>query len=107
MEPWRAWVVEQKHQLRDFDADGVGSSNNVGELVERKYEHGTVTDIDSETLPPGLNEEVIRGISARKNEPVIQIRSSGRAAAKIDFQACRASAATRISIPHRPETDDV
>ncbi|MDP6478718.1 MAG: Fe-S cluster assembly protein SufB [Phycisphaerales bacterium] len=33
------------------------------------YKWGFVTDIDADTLPPGLNEEVIRVISARKQEP--------------------------------------
>ena len=33
------------------------------------YKWGFVTDIESETLPPGLDEDVIRGISARKREP--------------------------------------
>ena len=38
-------------------------------LVERPYEHGFVTDIDADTLPPGLDENVIRQISRKKNEP--------------------------------------
>ncbi len=38
-------------------------------IVERKYEHGFVTDIDADTVPPGLDEDVIRLISAKKNEP--------------------------------------
>ncbi|MGD9841813.1 MAG: Fe-S cluster assembly protein SufB [Steroidobacteraceae bacterium] len=38
-------------------------------LVTQKYRHGFVTDIESDTLPPGLNEEVIRSISRIKNEP--------------------------------------
>jgi Fe-S cluster assembly protein SufB len=35
----------------------------------QKYRHGFVTDIEADTVPPGLSEEVIRGISARKGEP--------------------------------------
>ena len=38
-------------------------------LVNRRYEHGFVTDIETETLPPGLDEDIVRAISARKNEP--------------------------------------
>ncbi|MEW6071858.1 MAG: Fe-S cluster assembly protein SufB [Planctomycetota bacterium] len=38
-------------------------------LVERPYEHGFVTEIDAETAPPGLDETVIRAISAKKEEP--------------------------------------
>jgi Fe-S cluster assembly protein SufB len=41
----------------------------VNEVVDRQYPHGFVTDIESETLPPGLNEDVIRFISAKKDEP--------------------------------------
>ncbi len=44
-------------------------TDNIESLVNRRYEHGFVTDIDSESLPPGLDEDVIRAISARKNEP--------------------------------------
>ena len=44
-------------------------SEQIDELIKQDYEAGFVTDIESETLPPGLNEEVIRFISARKDEP--------------------------------------
>ncbi|PIV81577.1 Fe-S cluster assembly protein SufB [bacterium CG17_big_fil_post_rev_8_21_14_2_50_64_8] len=39
------------------------------DLSRREYKWGFVTDIESETVPPGLNEDVIRLISARKSEP--------------------------------------
>lgn len=42
------------------------------ELTQRAqddYEHGFVTNIEQETLPPGLDEDVIRTISRKKNEP--------------------------------------
>ncbi len=42
---------------------------DVKELVERKYKHGFVTDIESETLPPGIDESVIHHISRMKGEP--------------------------------------
>ena len=35
-------------------------------LVQREYKEGFVTDIDADTLPPGLGEDVVRTISARK-----------------------------------------
>ncbi len=38
-------------------------------LVGRQYRHGFVTDIESDTLPPGLNEDVVRFISKKKREP--------------------------------------
>ncbi len=39
------------------------------EMAAEQYKWGFVTDIESDTLPPGINEEVIRFISAKKNEP--------------------------------------
>ncbi|PCJ81648.1 MAG: Fe-S cluster assembly protein SufB [Bacteroidetes bacterium] len=41
----------------------------IGEVTAKSYEFGFTTDIDSDTIPPGLNEGVIRTISAKKNEP--------------------------------------
>ena len=38
-------------------------------LVGRSYRHGFVTDIDSDTVPPGLDEQVVRLISRKKGEP--------------------------------------
>lgn len=42
---------------------------SVDHFVQQKYRHGFVTDIESETVPPGLDEDVVRWISARKEEP--------------------------------------
>ncbi len=39
------------------------------EVAQREYKYGFVTDIEADTIPPGLNEEVVRLISAKKNEP--------------------------------------
>jgi len=39
------------------------------EMANREYKYGWSTDIESETLPPGLNEDVVRWISAKKEEP--------------------------------------
>ena len=44
-------------------------NEQLDDLVNKRYEHGFVTDIETESLPPGLDEDVIRAISARKNEP--------------------------------------
>ncbi len=41
----------------------------LAELAKTGYEAGFVSNIESETVPPGLDESVIRYISARKNEP--------------------------------------
>ncbi len=45
------------------------STQAINDLVGQGYKHGFVTDIESDTLPPGLNEDVIRLISRKKNEP--------------------------------------
>jgi Fe-S cluster assembly protein SufB len=39
------------------------------ELESKEYAYGFYTDIESDTFPVGLNEEVVRAISKRKNEP--------------------------------------
>jgi Fe-S cluster assembly protein SufB len=44
-------------------------SASVKSLVNQPYKYGFVTDIESETIPRGLSEDVIRLISAKKNEP--------------------------------------
>ncbi len=44
-------------------------SESVETLVNREYKWGFVTDIEADTLPPGLNEDVVRAISAKKQEP--------------------------------------
>ena len=41
----------------------------VDALVRREYQHGFVTDLESDTVPPGLDEDVIRLISSKKGEP--------------------------------------
>jgi Fe-S cluster assembly protein SufB len=45
------------------------SAEQMDALVSRGYEHGFVTDIETDVIPPGLNEDVIRLISQRKREP--------------------------------------
>ncbi|WP_088890370.1 Fe-S cluster assembly protein SufB [Leptolyngbya ohadii] len=44
-------------------------SASVQSLVNQPYKYGFVTEIESDTIPPGLSEDVIRLISAKKNEP--------------------------------------
>jgi len=45
------------------------NTENVEDLVSKEYEHGFVTDIESDTVLPGLNEETIAFISKKKEEP--------------------------------------
>ena len=44
-------------------------SSSIEHLVNREYQYGFVTDIDTDTIPPGLSEDTIRLISAKKGEP--------------------------------------
>ena len=43
--------------------------NSIETLASQEYKWGFVTNIDADSVPPGLNEDTIRLISARKNEP--------------------------------------
>ncbi|MGF6735259.1 Fe-S cluster assembly protein SufB [Paraburkholderia youngii] len=45
------------------------SVSRIDELIRSEYRHGFVTDVKSDTLPRGVSEDVIRLISAKKNEP--------------------------------------
>src|SRR5512139_639297 len=44
-------------------------SPSLDDFTRSEYKAGFVTDIEQETLPPGLSEDVVRQISARKGEP--------------------------------------
>jgi Fe-S cluster assembly protein SufB len=48
-------------------------SSPVETLVNREYRYGFVTDIESDVAPKGLNEDVIRLISAKKKEPAFML----------------------------------
>jgi Fe-S cluster assembly protein SufB len=47
----------------------VTSTNTIEELANREYKYGFVTEIESDSIPKGLNEDIIRTISAKKGEP--------------------------------------
>ena len=44
-------------------------SSSIESLINKDYQAGFETDIEADTIPPGLSEETIRVISAKKNEP--------------------------------------
>jgi Fe-S cluster assembly protein SufB len=44
-------------------------SSTIEQIASQEYKYGFVTDIESDQAPPGLNEDIIRLISAKKNEP--------------------------------------
>ena len=45
------------------------ATRTIEELANREYQYGFVTDVEAETVPKGLNEEVVRLISEKKREP--------------------------------------
>jgi len=38
-------------------------------FVKKEYQYGFYTDVESDSAPPGLSEDIIRLISGKKNEP--------------------------------------
>ena len=44
-------------------------SKKAEELIAREYKYGFVTPLEADTIPPGLNEDVVRLISSKKKEP--------------------------------------
>ncbi len=88
----------------------------------QEYKYGFVTDIEQETVPPGLNEDVIRLISAKKGEPEwllewrlkayrhwLTMQEPKWANVKfgpIDYQAIRYYSAPKQATPKRAEDID-
>ncbi len=44
-------------------------TSTIEQLANQEYKYGFITDIESDVAPPGLNEDIVRLISAKKNEP--------------------------------------
>ena len=72
----------------------------IDHLIQQNYKHGFVTDIESDTIPCGLNEEVIRLISAKKNEPEFMLQWRLRA-----FRHWQTMTEPRWSHVHYPPID--
>lgn len=47
----------------------MSQNKTINQMIDKDYQHGFVTDIETDTIPCGLNEDVIRLISQKKNEP--------------------------------------
>lgn len=74
------------------------SENNIKNLVNQPYKYGFSTTIETETIPPGLNEEVIKLISAKKKEPSFMLDFRLRALKKWSQMECPDWA--QLSIPN-------
>ncbi|MBF7052076.1 Fe-S cluster assembly protein SufB [Halomonas sp. KAO] len=90
------------------------ATEEMEQLVRREYKEGFVTDIESETLPPGLDEDVIAFISNKKGEPewMLEWRLKAYRAwlkmtppswAHLDFPPIDYQAISYFSAPKRPE----
>jgi Fe-S cluster assembly protein SufB len=55
--------------MRDIVFNMTTATRTIEELANREYKFGFVTDVEQEIAPKGLNEDVIRMISAKKDEP--------------------------------------
>jgi Fe-S cluster assembly protein SufB len=56
-------------RVRDIVFDMTTATRTIEELANREYKFGFITDVEQEIAPKGLNEDVIRMISAKKDEP--------------------------------------
>ena len=45
------------------------SVSAISDLIGRDYKEGFVTEVETDTFPPGIDEDVIRALSTKKNEP--------------------------------------
>jgi Fe-S cluster assembly protein SufB len=49
------------------------ATETIAGLVKQEYKYGFYTDVEADSAPPGLNEDIIRFISAKKNEPAFML----------------------------------
>ena len=56
-------------ERNNLDNDRDNSLSTIEEQVLSDYKYGFVTEIEADEAPKGLNEDIIRFISAKKNEP--------------------------------------
>jgi Fe-S cluster assembly protein SufB len=99
-------------------------SADLQDIADRSYEHGWESSVEADTLPPGLDEDVIRLISAKKEEPEWllewrlrayarwrQMREEDARWAKVDYPPIDYQAISYYSAPRPRETlesmDDV
>ncbi|MCM2132078.1 Fe-S cluster assembly protein SufB [Larsenimonas rhizosphaerae] len=90
------------------------ASEEMEQLVRREYTQGFVTDIESDTAPPGLTEDTIAFISQKKNEPdwMLQwrleayhqwLKMESPSWAHLDYPPIDYQAISYFSAPKRPE----
>ena len=68
----RTWLWRKFFSLIFFTMSDIKKQTEdelLEEVTSSEYKYGFTTDIESDTIPKGLSEEVVRTISAKKNEP--------------------------------------
>ena len=50
-----------------------GSARTIEELANRSYPYGFVSAVEADSTPPGLDEDIVRLISAKKGEPAFML----------------------------------
>src|SRR6187431_1732056 len=51
------------------------SADTITGLVQGEYKYGFITDVETDSAPPGLNEDIIRLISHKKSEPEWRLKA--------------------------------
>jgi Fe-S cluster assembly protein SufB len=96
-------------------------NSTIEEIANREYTAGFVTDIEQDTLPPGLDEDVVRTISAKKSEPQwlldwrlrafrrwLEMREEDARWAKVDYDPIDYQAISYYSAPkQKPKLDSL
>ncbi len=98
------------------------AANEIQAFTQQEYKYGFVTEIETDTVPPGLNEDIIRLISAKKNEPQFMLEWRLKAYrhwtkmqeptwanvhySPIDYQAIRYYSAPKTAGKNRPKSLD-
>src|SRR3954466_8841857 len=49
------------------------ATETIDQLVQQEYKYGFYTDVETDSAPPGLNENIVRLISSKKNEPAFML----------------------------------
>src|SRR5581483_6467271 len=68
-DPGRPRKTRSRHQPYPREHAMSTNVDTIRDLAQQEYKWGFVTDIESERIPKGLNEDIIRVISAKKHEP--------------------------------------
>jgi len=61
--------ISRPRYRRQLEVTMPTSTQQIDTLLKREYKAGFITDVEADAVPPGLNEDIIRLISAKKNEP--------------------------------------